>query len=133
MRKQLSLKAALQVLSPVAEALIYAHHNGVLHQDFKPSNVLFHNQDKRPLLTDLGIGSLFTDSVFDPELFELGFGTPAYMAPEQWRGLATEQSDVYSVGIVFYEMLTGKSPTRLRHPWQQLSSKMRDSFPTLRH
>lgn len=116
MRKQLSLKAALQVLSPVAEALIYAHHNGVLHQDFKPSNVLFHNQDKRPLLTDLGIGSLFTDSVFDPELFELGFGTPAYMAPEQWRGLATEQSDVYSVGIVFYEMLTGKIANKTETP-----------------
>lgn len=108
MRKKLSLKAAIQVLSPIADALIYAHHHGVLHQDFKPSNVLFHNQDKRPLLTDLGIASLFTDSVFNPELFELGFGTPAYMAPEQWRGIATEQSDVYSVGIVFYEMLTGK-------------------------
>lgn len=108
MRKKLSLKAAIQVLSPIADALIYAHHRGVLHQDFKPSNVLFHNQDKRPLLTDLGIASLFTDSVFNPELFELGFGTPAYMAPEQWRGIATEQSDVYSVGIVFYEMLTGK-------------------------
>ncbi len=108
MRKQLSLKAAIQVLRPIADALIYAHRYGVLHQDFKPSNVLFHNQDKRPLLTDLGIASLFTDSVFNPELFELGFGTPAYIAPEQWRGLATEQSDVYSVGIVFYEMLTGK-------------------------
>ena len=101
MRKQLTLNAAIQVLSPVADALIIAHDNGVLHQDFKPSNVLFHNQDKRPMLTDLGIASLFSDSVFDPELFELGFGTPAYMAPEQWRGLATEQSDVYSVGIVF--------------------------------
>ncbi len=108
MRKKLSLKAAIQVLSPIADALIYAHIRGVLHQDFKPSNVLFHNQDKRPLLTDLGIASLFADPIFAPELFELGFGTPAYMAPEQWRGLATNQSDVYSVGIVFYEMLTGK-------------------------
>lgn len=116
MRKQLSLKAATQVLSPIADALIYAHHNGVLHQDFKPSNVLFHNQDKRPMLKDLGIASLFTDSVFDQELFELGFGTPAYMAPEQWRGLATEQSDVYSVGIVFYEMLTGKIANKVETP-----------------
>lgn len=116
MRKQLTLKAAIQVLSPVTEALIYAHRNGVLHQDFKPSNVLFHNQDKRPMLTDLGIASLFTDSVFDPDLFELGFGTPAYMAPEQWRGLATEQSDVYSVGIVFYEMLTGKIANKTETP-----------------
>lgn len=116
MRKQLTLKAAIQVLSPVADALIYAHSNGVLHQDFKPSNVLFHNQDKRPMLTDLGIASLFTDSIFDPELFELGFGTPAYMAPEQWRGLATEQSDVYSVGIVFYEMLTGRIANKTETP-----------------
>ena len=116
MRKQLTLNAAIQVLSPVADALIFAHDNGVLHQDFKPSNVLFHNQDKRPMLTDLGIASLFSDSVFDPELFELGFGTPAYMAPEQWRGLATEQSDVYSVGIVFYEMLTGKIANKTETP-----------------
>ena len=116
MRKQLSLKAAIQVLSPIADALIYAHRSGVLHQDFKPSNVLFHNQDKRPLLTDLGIAALFTDSAFDPELFELGFGTPSYMAPEQWRGLATEQSDVYSVGIVFYEMLTGKIANKTETP-----------------
>lgn len=116
MRKQLSLKAAIQVLSPVSDALIYAHHNGVLHQDFKPSNVLFHNLDKRPMLTDLGIASLFTDTVFDPDLFELGFGTPAYMAPEQWRGIATEQSDVYSVGIVFYEMLTGKIANKTETP-----------------
>lgn len=116
MRKQLSLKAAIQVLSPIADALIYAHRNGVLHQDFKPSNVLFHNQDKRPILTDLGIAALFTDSAFDPELFELGFGTPAYMAPEQWRGVATEQSDVYSVGIVFFEMLTGKIANKTETP-----------------
>jgi serine/threonine protein kinase len=116
MRNKLSLKAAIQVLRPITDALIYAHHHGVLHQDFKPSNVLFQNQGKRPLLTDLGIASLFTDSVFAPDLFELGFGTPAYMAPEQWRGLATEQSDVYSVGIVFYEMLTGKIANKTETP-----------------
>lgn len=116
MRKQLTLIAAVQVLSPIADALTFAHRNGILHLDFKPSNVLFHNQDKRPMLTDLGIASLFANSVFDPELFELGFGTPAYMAPEQWHGLATEQSDVYSVGIVFYEMLTGKIANKTETP-----------------
>lgn len=116
MRKPLSLKAAIQVLTPITDALIYAHRNGVLHQDFKPSNVLFHNLDKRPMLTDLGIASLFADSTFDLELFELGFGTPAYMAPEQWRGHQTDQSDVYSVGIVFYEMLTGKIANKTETP-----------------
>lgn len=116
MHKRLSLNAAVQVLVPIADALIYSHLNGVLHQDFKPSNVLFHNQDKRPILTDLGIASLFNESVLDPDFLELGFGTPAYMAPEQWRGLATEQSDVYSVGIVFYEMLTGKIANKTETP-----------------
>src|SRR5690606_2241604 len=116
MHKRLSLNAAVQVLVPIADALIYAHSNGVLHQDFKPSNVLFHNQDKRPILTDLGIASLFNESVFDPDFLELGFGTPAYMAPEQWRGFATDQSDVYSVGIVFYEMLTGKIANKTETP-----------------
>lgn len=116
MHKRLSLSAAVQVLVPIADALIYAHSNGVLHQDFKPSNVLFHNQDKRPILADLGIASLFNESVFDPDFLELGFGTPAYMAPEQWRGFATDQSDVYSVGIVFYEMLTGKIANKTETP-----------------
>jgi len=104
------------VLKPIVEALSFAHANGVLHQDFKPSNVLFCNLDRRPMLTDLGIASLFSDSVFKPELFELGFGTPAYMAPEQWRGIATQQSDIYSVGIVFYEMLTGASVNKTETP-----------------
>lgn len=116
MRRPLTLSSAIRVLAPAAEALSYAHQHGVLHQDFKPSNVLFHNEDKRPMVTDLGIAALFIDSSYDPSLLEVGFGTPSYMAPEQWHGDVDAQSDVYSMGIVFYEMLTGETVNRTETP-----------------
>ncbi|CAG0937304.1 eukaryotic-like serine/threonine-protein kinase [Thermoflexales bacterium] len=96
----------LRIGRAVAQALDYAHHRGVIHRDVKPSNVILAN-DGRVVLTDFGLA-------MDMEQGSLGevFGTARYTAPEQARRSsdAIPQSDLYSVGVILYEMLTGVTP-----------------------
>ncbi len=92
----------------MADALDYAHRQGVIHRDVKPSNILLAAGD-RALLTDFGV-ALALD---DPVLTRPGqtVGTPVYMAPEQAAGLPTDgRTDLYSLGVVLYEMVTGRAP-----------------------
>jgi serine/threonine-protein kinase len=93
----------------LADALDYAHRQGVVHRDVKPSNVLL-TGDGRALLTDFGVAQ----ALDDPALTRTGqtVGTPAYMAPEQASGEGTidGRADLYSLGIVLYQMITGRTP-----------------------
>lgn len=103
-----SLDEALTYIAAMSAALGYAHHNGLVHCDVKPGNVMI-DQGGNIFLTDFGISRSLTEitATF------AGAGTPAYMAPEQIRGEAVSPAtDVYALGIILYEMLTGKRAFR---------------------
>ncbi|HMA40948.1 MAG TPA: protein kinase, partial [Gemmatimonadales bacterium] len=108
---RLSLDEALHLARAIAAALDYAHRHGVVHRDIKPENVMLHEGEA--MVTDFGIAKAVSAAAAD-NLTQTGtaVGTPAYMSPEQAGG-AVEldgRSDVYSLGCVVYEMLTGRTP-----------------------
>ncbi|MCW8944407.1 MAG: protein kinase [Sedimenticola sp.] len=101
---------ALKILNRLAGCLAYVHGEGVVHRDIKPSNILFGN-DGSPILTDFGIAKLIQA---DNDLTVTGtvMGSPHYLSPELAQGIrrVDGRSDLYSLGIIFYEMLTGRKP-----------------------
>jgi serine/threonine-protein kinase len=108
---QLGVDEAVRIAREVADALDYAHRHGVIHRDIKPENVLLH--DGRPMVADFGI-ALAVSAAAGGRMTETGLslGTPHYMSPEQATAEKeiTARSDVYSLGSVLYEMLTGQPP-----------------------
>jgi serine/threonine-protein kinase len=108
---QLSIDEAVRIASEVADALDYAHRNGVIHRDIKPENILLH--DGRPMVADFGI-ALAVSAAAGGRMTETGLslGTPHYMSPEQATAEKdlSARSDVYSLASVLYEMLTGSPP-----------------------
>jgi serine/threonine-protein kinase len=108
--RQLSLDDAVQITREAAQALDYAHQQGVIHRDVKPENILL-TKDGNVLVADFGIARMFGA---DEQLTATGLsvGTPAYMSPEQAAGERTvdARSDVYSLATVLYEMLAGEPP-----------------------
>ena len=109
--KQLPVDEAVRLACEVASALDYAHRHGVVHRDIKPENILLH--DGRALVADFGI-ALAASKASGARMTETGMslGTPHYMSPEQAMGEReiTARSDVYALGAVLYEMLTGDPP-----------------------
>jgi serine/threonine protein kinase len=106
----LSLQEAQRVLAQLASALDYAHSHGLIHRDIKPANILF-SSDGRAMLTDFGIARASDDA----QLTRTGvlMGTPEYMAPEQAEGKSIDyRTDLYALGVVLYQMLTGQAPFR---------------------
>ncbi len=103
------LDEVVNVVGQVAEGLEYAHSKGVVHRDVKPANILI-TQDDQVKLTDFGIARLDASNLtLDGQLL----GTPNYMAPEQIQGEPTDhRADIFSLGVVLYEMLTGEKPFR---------------------
>ncbi|MBI2924155.1 MAG: serine/threonine protein kinase [Verrucomicrobia bacterium] len=111
--KQVALADALSIVMQICEALQYAHGEGVVHRDIKPGNILIDKRG-RVKIADFGLAKLLGKSATDITLTAAHhvMGTPAYMAPEQMER-PTEvdhRADIYSLGVVFYEMLTGELP-----------------------
>jgi serine/threonine-protein kinase len=102
-----------RILKEVAEALAYAHNRNVIHRDIKPDNIIIDEETGRAMVTDFGIARALTDSG-DSRLTATGMaiGTPAYMSPEQSAGdrAIDGRSDLYSLGVVGYQMLCGQPP-----------------------
>lgn len=112
----LPLRHALPILEQAAAALDYAHAKGIIHRDLKPANILFH-ADGRVLLADFGLAKVLREEA-DQEgsaLTSTGIvlGTPEYLSPEQASGQVLDQrSDIYSLGVLLFHMLTGRVPFR---------------------
>jgi formylglycine-generating enzyme required for sulfatase activity/dienelactone hydrolase len=127
---QLPIEEALQITREVAEALAYAHEQGVIHRDIKPENILL--QDGHALVADFGIARAVSAAETD-SLTETGLaiGTPVYMSPEQGAGNPTidGRSDLYSLGCVLYEMLGGETPYLGSTPQAVIAKKLSDPIP----
>ena len=129
--KPIDLREVIQLLEPIANALDYAHSQGILHRDIKPSNILLH-KDGTPVLADFGLAKMAgamrrltgTGSVM---------GTPEYMSPEQAADDPVgPASDLYSLAVVAYEMLTGRVPFDADTPAAILLSHVTKSMPATR-
>jgi serine/threonine-protein kinase len=129
--KPMPWQDAIQMLLPIAHALEYVHDRNIINRDVKPSNILM-TEKGQPMLTDFGLVKLFGEK--EKESTHLtssgtGLGTPDYMAPEQWTGEATAQSDLYSLGVVLYEMITGYRPFTADTPAGVLLKQATESLP----
>ncbi|ASJ74272.1 serine/threonine-protein kinase [Granulosicoccus antarcticus] len=121
----------LEILLPIVDALGYAHESGVIHRDVKPANILF-NESGRAMLADFGIAKSLNEKT---QLTVAGaaIGTAAYMSPEQAKGLAEidGRSDLYSIGVLLFEMLSGERPYKSTDPMGLMLQHVNDPIPLL--
>jgi serine/threonine protein kinase len=128
--KPMPWQEAVKLLLPVARALEYAHSEGLIHRDVKPSNILI-TRSGEPMLTDFGIAKLLDAGEAQTLTGTgMGIGTPEYMAPEQGMGREVDgRADIYSLGIVFYELVTGRKPYTADTPMAVVFKHMTDPLP----
>jgi tRNA A-37 threonylcarbamoyl transferase component Bud32 len=128
--QDLDLMTAARIVEQVAEALDYAHSQGVIHRDLKPSNILL-DEHANAYLTDFGIAKLLGATT---QITGSGVvGTPSYMSPEQCQGKrATPASDEYALGAIAFEMLTGRPPFEADTPLAVMYKQVRDPVPSVR-
>ena len=130
--KQLSLDHVVKLLKEVAAALDHAHRQGVVHRDIKPANVLL-GEHGHAMVADFGIAKALSST--DSGATGTGIiGSPGYMSPEQWRGAEIDgRADQYSLGIVAFEMLTGKRPFETPQVQDLLRMHLSAEMPPLSH
>lgn len=128
---RLTVEQTIDITAQLADALDYAHRQGLVHRDVKPSNVLMSTHG-RPLLTDFGIAKVLYQAT---HLTRSGtsIGTPEYMAPEQLQGQEVDgRADIYALGVVLFEMLSGWSPFSAPTPMAVMYKQMNEPAPPLR-
>ena len=127
--KPIPWQEAARLLLPIARALDFAHRQNMIHRDVKPSNILI-TADGEPMLTDFGIAKILDlEETADLTGTGMGIGTPEYMAPEQWTGKTSTLSDQYALGVVLYEMLTGRKPYSADTPAAILLKQATEPLP----
>ncbi len=129
--KPMPWRESVQLLLPIAQALEYVHEHQIINRDVKPSNILMTDKGQ-PMLTDFGLVKLFGEQDQDTTSLTssgTGLGTPDYMAPEQWTGAPTAQSDLYSLGVVLYEMITAHRPYTADTPAGVLVKQATEALP----
>lgn len=129
-KEKLSLEEVLRIIREASSALAYAHRNGMIHRDVKPANLMLDtNENDRVVLTDFGIAKIVTGSQFTVTGGLVG--TPAYMAPEQGVGeTGDERSDLYSLGVILYQMVTGELPYDAETPLALILKHLNEPIPS---
>jgi len=131
-KRILPFSETIHYICQVLDALDYAHDEGVVHQDIKPANILIDDRFKRPIVADFGIArTIWAEYSASTSLF----GTPLYISPEQAARTETDgRTDMYSVGVILMEMVTGLLPVRGESPADMIQRKKTDpdSFFTVR-
>jgi serine/threonine-protein kinase PpkA len=131
MKSGLALAEAVSVIVQIGSALEFAHKHGVIHRDLKPANIMFRDTGT-PVLTDFGIARMQDGSATRLTQTGMLVGTPTYMSPEQINGAAVDgRADLYSLGILFYELLTGNAPFRGDTPIAVLMAHLTQPPPPL--
>lgn len=122
-------RKSARLLVPIARALDYAHQQNIIHRDVKTPNILLTSQDV-PMLSDFGIAKIVAPGVVATLTGTgVGIGTPEYMAPEQALGRVFPQSDIYSLGIVFFELVTGQLPYSADTPMAVILKHINEPLP----
>lgn len=126
----LSLSYISRIVNQICEALVVAHRQGVIHRDLKPENILL-DSDGNAYLSDFGIAKDLTGEGITQN--DAILGSPAYLSPEQIQGdVVTPQSDIYTMGIVLYELLTGERPFKDATPATLMYKHLSESIPDIR-
>ncbi len=116
-RRYLNLDEALRVMTTIGQALTYAHERGILHRDIKPSNILI-ERDVEPYIADFGLARIASagESTMSQDMM---LGTPQYISPEQAQGIQDLDAgtDIYSLGVVLYELMVGRVPFTADTPY----------------
>ncbi len=125
-KSKLKVSEAVRYFRQILSALAYAHDNKILHRDIRPSNILIDKKNNIKI-TDFGTSTFLEES----QHATTKIGSPPYMAPEQFEGMAVFASDIYSVGCLFYEMITGFPPIVLANPMEIYKRAKAGDYPSL--
>ncbi|MBW4437593.1 MAG: protein kinase [Pleurocapsa minor GSE-CHR-MK-17-07R] len=127
-RGQVPLETLVKPFSQIAQALEYAHHQGIIHRDLKPANILM-DERGNAYLTDFGIAKVLNSNLTGSAII----GTPAYMSPEQAHGGTLDaRADIYSLGVVLFELITGREPYQAETPVALLLKHINEPMPSPR-
>jgi|GEM_PF-2373323 len=126
-REPLTRAQAFDIFGQTLSAVAYAHSKGIIHRDLKPANILLYDQ-RRAVIADFGVAKTLSENV---SLTQTGaaVGSPLYMAPEQFRGQADFRADLYSLGVILYQLLTGRVLYSGTDSWEIAMKHINDPLP----